>query len=68
MYVKRATQKRSHCSKPHHLKALTNVAAYFSLQGLAQLMGPQLLDHVTGLQPVLQQRVGDAVALAGVKK
>jgi len=28
-------------------------------------MGPALLEHTAGLQPVLQQRVSDAVAVAG---
>ena len=34
-------------------------------QGLAQLMGDQLLEHTNGLQPVLQQRVQQAVTDAG---
>uniref|UniRef100_A0A7S3QX62 TOG domain-containing protein n=1 Tax=Dunaliella tertiolecta TaxID=3047 RepID=A0A7S3QX62_DUNTE len=40
-------------------------AANTLLMGLARFMGPQLLEHAVGLQPVLQQRVSDAVALAG---
>ncbi|KAF5833407.1 hypothetical protein DUNSADRAFT_10276 [Dunaliella salina] len=39
-------------------------AANTLLMGLARLMGPQLQEHASGLQPVLQQRVSDAVALA----
>jgi hypothetical protein len=38
------------------------------LQGLAELMGPQLLEHTAGLQPLLQQRVCDAVTVASSKQ